>query len=62
MGFGGDYLNIENAFSHLVFGKQVIARVLSDKVKDGYLSESEAKNIASMILHHNAVKLFNLSQ
>ena len=62
MGFGGDYLNIENAFSHLVFGKQVIARVLTDKVKDGYLSESEAKNIARMILHDNAVKLFNLSQ
>lgn len=61
MGFGGDYLNIENAFSHLVFGKQVIARVLTAKVKDGYLSESEAKNIARMILHDNAVKLFNLS-
>jgi hypothetical protein len=62
MGFGGDYLNIENAFSHLVFGKQVIARVLTDKVKDGYLSESEAKNIARMILHDNAVKLYNLSE
>ena len=43
-------------------GKQVVARVLIDKVKDGYLSESEAKNIASMILHDNAVELFNLSQ
>lgn len=62
LGFGGDYLNIENAFSHLLFGKQVVARVLIDKVKDGYLSESEAKNIARMILHDNAVKLYNLSQ
>ena len=62
MGFGGDYLNIENAYSHLLMGKQVVARVLIDKVKDGYLSESEAKNIASMILHDNAVELFNLSQ
>lgn len=62
MGFGGDYLNIENAYSHLLMGKQVVARVLIDKVKDGYLSESEAKNIARMMLHDNAVKLFNLSQ
>jgi predicted TIM-barrel fold metal-dependent hydrolase len=62
LGFGGDYLNIENTFSHLLFGKQVVARVLIDKVKDGYLSESEAKNIARMILHDNAVKLYNLSQ
>jgi hypothetical protein len=29
-------------------------------VKDGYLSESEAKNIARMILHDNAVKLYQL--
>ena len=62
MGFGGDYLNIENAYSHLLMGKQVVAKVLIDKVKDGYMSESEAKNIARMILHDNAVKIFNLSQ
>jgi hypothetical protein len=36
--------------------------VLTDKVKDGYLTESEAKNIAQMILHDNAVKLYNLSR
>ena len=62
MGFGGDYLNIENAYSHLLMGKQIVAIVLINKVKDGYLSESEAINIASMILHDNAVELFNLSQ
>jgi hypothetical protein len=62
MGFGGDYLNIENAYSHLLICKQVIAKVLISKVKDGYLSESEAKNIARMMLHDNAVKLYNLSQ
>jgi len=60
MGFGGDYLNVENAYAHLLMGKQVVTKVLTDKVKDGYLSESEAKDIAQMILHDNAVKLFNL--
>jgi len=62
MGFGGDYLNIENAYAHLLIGKQVVAKVLISKVQDGYISESEAKNIARMILHDNAVNLFNLSQ
>jgi uncharacterized protein len=62
LGFGGDYLNIENAYSHLLFCKQVVAKVLISKVKDGYLTESEAINIVRMILHDNAVKLFNLSE
>jgi predicted TIM-barrel fold metal-dependent hydrolase len=62
MGFGGDYLNVENAYAHLLMGKQVITKVLTDKVKDGYFSESEAKEIAQMILHDNAVIVFNLSK
>jgi len=62
MGFGGDYLNVENAYAHLLMGKQVIIKVLTDKVRDGYLSESEAKQIAQMILHDNAVRLLRLSQ
>ena len=61
MAFGGDYFNIENIYGHLLLAKQVISRVLIDKVKDGYLSETEAINIARMILHDNAVKLFKLS-
>jgi uncharacterized protein len=61
MAFGGDYFNIENVYGHLMFAKQVVSRVLIDKVKDGYLSEYEANNIARMILHDNAVKLYKLS-
>ena len=61
MGFGGDYINVENAYAHLQFGKQVIANVLIDKVRDGYMSETEAKKIAQSILHDNAVRIYNLS-
>ena len=60
MGFGGDYLNIENVYGHLLFAKQIVSRVLTDKVKDGYFSESEAINIARMILHDNAVNFYKL--
>jgi len=60
MAFGGDYNNIENVYGHLLFAKQIISKVLIAKVKDGYLNESEAKNIARMILHDNAEKLYKL--
>ena len=62
MAFGGDYLNIENTFAHLLFAKQVVTNVLVDKVKSGYFSEAEAKEIAQMILHDNAVKILKLSK
>ena len=61
MGFGGDYLNVEHTYAHLLLAKQVVTNVLIDKVKDGYLSESEAKEIAQMILHDNAVDILKLS-
>lgn len=60
-GFGGDYGNVENVMGHLLFAKQVIANVLVDKVKDGYFSEAEAKKVARMILHDNAINIYKLS-
>jgi uncharacterized protein len=60
MAFGGDYHNVENIYGHLLFAKQIISRVLIEKVKDGYLSESEAIKIARMILHDNAIEILNL--
>jgi predicted TIM-barrel fold metal-dependent hydrolase len=62
MAFGGDYLNVENAYAHLLFAKQLITKVLVDKVRSGYFSESEATGIAQMMLHDNAVNLFKLSK
>lgn len=60
MAFGGDYENVENIYGHLLFAKQIIVKVLTDKVKDGYFSEKEAIKVASMILHDNAVSLYQL--
>lgn len=55
MGFGGDYHNAENVYGHLLFAKQVIGNVLVEKVRDGYFSEEEAMETATMILHDNAI-------
>ncbi|MCK9638545.1 MAG: amidohydrolase family protein [Prolixibacteraceae bacterium] len=60
MAFGGDYENVENIYGHLLFARQIISKVLIAKVKDGYFSEKEAIRIAQMILHDNAVNLFQL--
>lgn len=61
-GFGGDYGNVENVLGHLLFARQIIANVLVDKVKDGYFSETEAKNIARMLLCDNAINIYKLSK
>lgn len=60
MAFGGDYQNVENIYAHLLFAREIISRVLIEKVKTGYFTEKEATKIASMILHDNAVSLYNL--
>ena len=60
MGFGGDYHNVENVYGHLLFAKEILGNVLVEKVESRYFSEKEALKIASMILHDNAVNLFQL--
>ena len=60
MAFGGDYHNAENVYGHLLFAREIIGNVLTEKVHDGYFSEEEAMKIATMMLHDNAVNLFKL--
>ncbi len=60
MAFGGDYENVENIYGHLLFAKEVIGNVLIEKVKNRYFSEDEATKVARMMLHDNAVNLFQL--
>jgi hypothetical protein len=58
--FGGDCMSVENTYSELKVAKRIIAKVLCNKIRDGYLSESEAKVAARMILFDNASRLYNL--
>ncbi len=62
MAFGGDFRNVENIFGHLLFAKQIISKVLIDKVRDGYFTENEAIKIAQMILHDNAIRILKLDK
>jgi len=62
MAFGGDAMHIECTYAQLMFAKQIVANVLIAKVRDGYFSEDEAKRVAQMILHDNAIRIYNLKK
>lgn len=60
MAFGGDCMVVENVYSELKTAKHIISNVLINKVRDGYLTEKEAKVVAKMIIYDNAAKFYNL--
>lgn len=58
LGFGGDYRYVELSYAHAKMARAGIAQVLSEKVAQGWCSESEALETARMLLHDNAARLF----
>jgi predicted TIM-barrel fold metal-dependent hydrolase len=58
--FGGDFIIPEGAYGHSVMARQVVGRVLTRKVEDGYLSEEEAMRLAHRILRENPANLYRL--
>ena len=60
MAFGGDYSFVEAVYAHSVMARQIIANVLIKKAANRYLTESEAIDIAQMILRDNALEIFKL--
>lgn len=62
MAFGGDAIEMECTYAHLLFAREIIANVLIAKVRDGYFAEDEAKQVVQMILHDNAVRIFDLKK
>lgn len=62
MAFGGDCMAVENVYSELHIARGIITKVLTGKVRDGYFTEDEAKTVARMILHDNAIDFYKLIQ
>ena len=61
MAYGGDAITVEMAYGHARMARQVVARVLSEKVAEGYMNEDEAIALAGKILRDNPANLFKLS-
>ncbi len=58
MAFGGDSMTVEIAYGHSRMARQVVARVLSEKVSEGYMKEDEAVILARRMLRDNPAALF----
>ena len=58
--FGGDYTFVEGTYDHARMARENVARVLTEKVETGYLTEDEAVTLAHQLLRNNAVQFFNL--
>lgn len=59
-GFGGDYNYIEGTYAHQKLARKVVADVLTEKVADGALDESEAMTFADRIFRTNLIELYKL--
>jgi predicted TIM-barrel fold metal-dependent hydrolase len=62
MGFGGDYQIPEGAYAHAVLCREVVSKVLADKVESGYWSEAEALKYAGALLRDNPLRVFKLQR
>ncbi|MCE5272665.1 amidohydrolase [bacterium] len=60
LGFGGDYVVAEGSYGHSVLCRQIVSKVLADRVIEGFWSEEEALDYAKALLRDNAIKTFKL--
>jgi hypothetical protein len=57
--FGGDYIFAEGTYGHSVIARENIARVITERVEEGALTEEQGIELAQKLLHNNAYKFFS---
>jgi len=62
LGFGGDYHYAEMTYGHSVMAREIIIRVLEQKVADRYFTEPHAIAVGRRLLHDNAAEVFGWRQ
>ncbi|MEZ0537917.1 amidohydrolase family protein [Caldicellulosiruptoraceae bacterium PP1] len=60
IGFGGDFMHVENIYSHSVITREVIYNTLKQKIQQGYMDIEEAIEFAQNILYNNPISIYNL--
>jgi len=61
LSWGGDCCVAEEAYGALLTAREVVGRVLTEKIERGYLTQEASSDIAWKILRDNAFELYNLS-
>jgi hypothetical protein len=56
--FGCDVTSPEHSYGAAELGRDLLAKVLAERIADGYLTQRLALRIAHMILHENAEQLY----
>jgi predicted TIM-barrel fold metal-dependent hydrolase len=57
--FGCDVTAPEHTYGTAELGRDLLAKVLAERIADGYLTERLALRIAHMLLHENAEQLYS---
>jgi predicted TIM-barrel fold metal-dependent hydrolase len=60
--FGGDYIPVEPVLGHATVARRGIVLALSELVEEKWLSLDDAIEMADLIMHQNARKIFNLTE
>ncbi len=58
--WGGDVWSVEECYGAVTLFRDVLARALWNRTRQGLLSEGQAIHLAERIMYQNAVELFNL--
>jgi predicted TIM-barrel fold metal-dependent hydrolase len=61
MAFGGDSQTVEGAYGASILARETVASTLIQMVRERYLTETEAVDIAKKILRENAISIYNLN-
>jgi hypothetical protein len=60
MGWGGDCQHVEELYGHVLGFREVVARVLTEKVQRGDFTEELAMDVARMLLRDNVWEIYDL--
>jgi predicted TIM-barrel fold metal-dependent hydrolase len=60
LAFGGDSVTVEMAYAHSRMARDVVSRVLAEKVEEGYMGEDEAIGLGRRMLRDNPATLYKL--
>ena len=58
--WGSDAWSSEEAFGALLAWRHVVAKVLAEKIDDGYLDRDEAETLAHKLMYRNAAGLYGI--